>query len=195
VKNCSGGVCDPLWTANTGSVYDATPTVANGEVFIRSTNFTLFAFDAAGVVHCRGVPKTCKALWTSATRDVLTSAAVANGVLYVGSSDGLDAYDEAGVTNCTGRPSPKRCAPLWTGQAGGPPVSDPAVANGVAYVGTPVGAIYAFDADGVVNCSFGVCDPLWRGTTDGTYVESPIVVNGMVYTTATDGKLYAFSLS
>jgi outer membrane protein assembly factor BamB len=191
-RNCSDGICDPLWTADTGSVYASTPAVANGKVFITSANFSLFAFAAAGGSHCRGVPRSCKPLWTSATQDAINSPAVANGVVYVDSLDGVDAYDVSGITNCSGSQH-RRCSPLWTGAPAGAG-SGLAIANGVLYVGTRISAIAAFDAAGVVNCSGGLCDPVWSGATDGSFVESPIVVNGTVYASSSDDKLYAFSL-
>jgi outer membrane protein assembly factor BamB len=138
------------------------------------------------------VPKSCKPLWTSATQDAINSPAVANGVVYVDSLDGVDAYDVSGITNCSGTQH-RRCSPLWTGAPAGAG-SGLAIANGVLYVGTRTSAIAAFDAAGVVNCSGGLCDPVWTGATDGSFVASPIVVNGTVYASSSDDKLYAFSL-
>jgi outer membrane protein assembly factor BamB len=194
VTHCSGTpkTCQPLWSADTGSVYASTPAVADGKVFITSANFSLFAFDAAGGSHCRGMPKWCKPLWTSDTQDAVNSPAVANGVVYVGSLNGVDAYGVAGVTNCSGSKH-RRCSPLWTGPTAGPTESGLAIANGVLYVGTRIGDLYAFDADGVVNCSGGLCDPVWAGTTGAPFVVGPIVVNGVLFA-ATSGNLYAFSL-
>ena len=67
--------------------------------------------------------------------DVISSPAVVNGIVYVGSQDGkLYAYDAAGSTGCSG--SPKTCSPLWTVETGGSVYSSPAIANGVVYVGS-----------------------------------------------------------
>src|SRR5262249_56700161 len=118
-----------------GSFGDSSPSVANGEVYVTSDSFTLYAFDAAGVTNCSGTPTTCAPLWTSAAQNVYSGPAVANGVVYVGSADGLDAFDAAGVDGCSG--TPKRCSPLWSGTTGGLPSPDyPAVANGLVYVGS-----------------------------------------------------------
>ena len=50
----------------------------------------LYAFSAAGTTACSGTPKICKPLWTGTT-DALdysdSAPVVANGVVYVGSSD------------------------------------------------------------------------------------------------------------
>jgi outer membrane protein assembly factor BamB len=197
VTNCSGTptTCTPLWTATTGSISAGSPAVGNGEVYVSNENFNLFAFDAAGVTNCSGTPRTCTALWTSATKTVISSPAVANGVLYAGTFDGLEAYDAAGVTNCSGV-SPKRCSPLWTGPASGLPIAfSPAVANGLVYAGAEDAKLYAFDAAGVTNCSGTptTCAPVWTAADSGSLFLSPVVANGIVYVSAGD-NLYAFSL-
>jgi hypothetical protein len=126
---------------------------------------------------------------------------VSNGIVYAGStsagdaSGNLEAFDANGATNCAG--SPNKCSPLWTGSMG--PVAAapggggaPAVANGVVYIAsTESGAstipptLYAFDANGVTNCSGTpkVCQPLWTAplSTGDVHVESPNVTNGVVY--------------
>jgi outer membrane protein assembly factor BamB len=197
-----GGSCDPLWTADAGAatathIYSS-PAVVNGVVYVGSADYKLYAFDANGVTGCTGAPKTCDPLWTSVvTGDTVTGApAVVNGVVYVGSDDGkLYAFDAAGVTGCSG--TPKTCDPLWTSvvAGGGFDTSAPAVSNGVVYVGSDDGKLYAFDAAGVTGCSGSpkICDPLWTAALGSIY-SSPAVANGVVYVGSfDDGKLYAFS--
>lgn len=65
--------------------------------------------------------------------------------------------------------------------------SSPAVANGVVYVSSIVGVIYAYLAQ-----SGGV---LWSYPTGGTVDSSPIVANGVVYVGSADNNVYAFSLA
>ncbi len=147
-----------------------------------------------------------KTAWTGATGtvqgDVVTSsAAVADGVAYIGSADSkaaskLYAFSAPGTTGCSG--TPKTCKPLWTGTIqpfGNYIVSSPSVANGVVYVGSEDGIIYAFSAVGTTGCSGTpkTCKPLWTATTRGTIESSPTVANGVVYIGSDDGKLYAFS--
>jgi outer membrane protein assembly factor BamB len=91
--NCSGfpETCAPLWSASLGEAVavQASPAVGNGVVYIGSSNFNLYAFDAAGVLNCSGAPKTCSPLWSVTLGDVVySSPAVANGFVYVGSFDG-----------------------------------------------------------------------------------------------------------
>ncbi len=125
----------------------------------------------------------------------MSSPAVVNGVVYIGSGSfdrNFYAFDAAGNTNCRG--VPKSCAPLWTASTGARITSSPAVVNGVVYIGSSNGSLYAFDAKGNTNCS-GVpktCAPLWTGST-GTAIlsSSPTVVNGVVYIGSLNG-LYAF---
>jgi outer membrane protein assembly factor BamB len=133
--------------------------------------------------------------WTAMTGNyVESSPAVANGVIYVGSGDDkLYAFDAAGVTGCSGTPA--TCTPLWTATTSGVIItSSPTVANGVVYVGSNDGKLYAFDAAGVTGCSGSpkTCIPLWTATTGGGINSSPGVVNGVVYVGSNDGKLYAF---
>ena len=126
----------------------------------------------------------------------ISSPAVVNGVVYVGSADGkLAAFDADASTGCSG--TPKLCTPLWTATTGGS-VSSPAVVNGVVYVGSDDHKLYAFDAAGVTGCSGAPksCTPLWTATTVGRVESAPTVVNGVVYVGAgvhdAASALYAF---
>ncbi len=138
VTNCSGtGLrqCNPLWTASTGSAIDSSPAIANGMVYLGagSVDLRMFAYDAAGVKNCSGVPKNCSPLWRSSLGvNARTSPVVANGVVYVGSRGAnLRAYDAAGIANCPG--TPKNCLALWyTTNASAFDLS-PAIVGGTVY--------------------------------------------------------------
>ena len=92
---------------------------------------------------------------------VNTSAAVANGVAYMGSEDGnINALDAA-----TG-------AFKWSFATDSDISSTPAVANGIVYVGSFDSNVYALDA------STGALQ--WAYTTGGA-VTDPTVANGSVY--------------
>jgi outer membrane protein assembly factor BamB len=88
--NCSGTpkVCTPLWTASTGhGTIGASPIEVNGVVYVNGSG-SISAFDAAGNTNCSGTPKTCTPLWTTSTGGpLLSSPAVANGMVYIGSGD------------------------------------------------------------------------------------------------------------
>jgi outer membrane protein assembly factor BamB len=123
-RNCSGlpRSCTPLWTgAVGGSVYNSSPVIANGLVYIGADDNELYAFDAGGGSDCSGDPKSCAPLWTATTGGIVSSSpAVAKGVVYVGSRD--NNLDAVGVTGCSG--APKTCAPLWKATTDGA-VNDP----------------------------------------------------------------------
>ena len=105
--------------------------------------------------------------------EVPGTPAVANGVVYVGSSDksfyALDAL--TGVVR-------------WSAATDAGVYSSPAVANGVVYVGDDLVHAYRV-TDGEL---------LWSYSTSGLFSRSPAVVDGSLYTCSFDGNLYAFSL-
>ncbi len=80
----------------------------------------------------------------------------------------------------------------WTGATGAAVNSSPAVANGVVYVGSNDGKLYAF----AVGCATGggTCTPIWTATTGGAIDSSPAAVGTKVYVGSSDGKLYAFAV-
>ena len=188
--------------ANTGGEVLGSPIVASGVLYVdsldtSSSTVSLEAFDAAGKTNCSG--GTCQPLWTaplgSGTAGADTggsSPAVVNGVVYAGASNGLEAFDAAGVTNCSG--TPKTCAPLWSASVGPIGTSSPIVANGVVYIGSTDDNLYAFDAAGKTNCSGTptICSPLWSGNTGGAIEAAPAVANGVAYVGSTDDDFYAF---
>ncbi|MBV9571723.1 MAG: PQQ-binding-like beta-propeller repeat protein [Alphaproteobacteria bacterium] len=117
-----------------------------------------------------------------------SSAAVADGVAYIGEEDGtLSAIAADGCGSDS-------CRPLWQSSYLAQVTSSPAVANGIVYVGSQTGfddnsgKLNAFDAKG---CGKDVCPPLWQGKMPtGDSGSSPIVDNGLVYI-GNDG-LYVF---
>lgn len=190
-RNCSGDpkICAPLWTATFPGFGATAPAVENGVVYV-DTQYGLLAFDAAGVAGCSGLPTTCTPLWTGiATGLDLATPLVSNGVVYAGSTGGtLYAFDAAGSKNCARTNTPTTCAPLWTATTTDAIYAPPATANGVLYVGTldDTASLYAFDADGVTNCSGSPkrCTPLWRGNRaigSGPTRSAPAVADGKVF--------------
>jgi outer membrane protein assembly factor BamB len=180
--NVSGLKTAWTWTQTVGSV-GSSPAVANGVVYVGSTQGNLYAFSAAGATGCSGTPKTCTPLWTGTTGSITySSPAVAGGVVYVAAEDGkLYAFSANGATGCSG--TPKTCAPLWTAAiAEESGRSSPVVVNGVVYItaGT-TGKLYAFSANGTTGCSGTpkTCTPLWTAAADGA--SSPAVAGGVVY--------------
>ena len=119
---------------------------------------------------------------------VISSPAVAGGVVYVGSNDGfLYAFDAKGGAGC----DLFTCVPRWRGATGGPVSSSPVVAGGLVFVGSWDGKLYAFDRN---HCAAArTCGPTWVGNTGGPVMSSPTVANGVVYVGSSDGRLYAFN--
>ena len=150
MTNCSGTpkTCAPMWVGITGSSAGSTsssPAVANGVVYVGRDDGKLYAFDAAGGPNC--FRPYCLSLWSTTTGTtgglMLSSPAVANGIVYVGSQDSkLYAFDAAGTTSCSG--APKTCTSLWTATTGGVVLSSPTVVNGVVYVASDDGKLHAF---------------------------------------------------
>ena len=76
----------------------------------------------------------------------------------------------------------------WTYQTGGQIESSPAVVDGVVYIGSGDGNVYALSA------STGAL--IWSHATGGDIgYSSPSVVNGVVYIGSSDGNLYALDAS
>jgi outer membrane protein assembly factor BamB len=116
-----------LWSFTTGGAVYSSPAVANGVVYVGSSDEYLYAFDAG----------TGAKLWNFRTGSGIESApAVANGVVYVGSFDNNVYALHAG----TG-------AKLWSFATPNSVYSSPAVANGVVYAGS-LPSLYAFDLAG-----------------------------------------------
>ena len=75
--------------------------------------------------------------------------------------------------------------------------SSPAVAGGVAYIGSSDGRLWALNADG---CGSDICtQPLWVGVGGIQILDGPLVHNGVVYVgaqdspTSNDGRLLAYA--
>jgi outer membrane protein assembly factor BamB len=166
------------WSFDTGGAVIPSPTVVDGVVYVGSKYPCVYALDAQS-----GQKKWCFS-YPSSIAWVESSAAVANGMVYVGSSDWrrLNAIDAA-----TGQLK-------WYFHTEGLPWCSPAVADGVVYIGATGGYFYAVDAE--------TGQELWRVQTgkslttvaygvSGGVVSSPTVVDGVVYFGSLDGKLYA----
>jgi outer membrane protein assembly factor BamB len=86
-----------LWTAVIGGFDNSSPAVANGVVYV-GAHGVLYAFSANGSSGCSGTPpnKTCGPLWTAPNpgggNTTYSSAAVANGIVYIGQWNGLGPY-------------------------------------------------------------------------------------------------------
>jgi outer membrane protein assembly factor BamB len=167
----------------------SSPVVVNGVVYIGSSDSNVYAFDAS----------TVEKIWNYTTRgSVASSPAVVDGVVYIGSDDGnvyaLNALTGAKLWNYT--TNGKRIFypyDVWS-DFDNHVVSSPAVVNGVVYVGSVGGDVYA------LNASTG--NKIWSyytmssrdgggGDTFGV-IASPAVNDGVVYVGAVESTFYAF---
>jgi len=121
------------------------------------------------------LPATLKVLWTYDVGDLIdSSAAIANGVVYVGGGNGdLIALDLA---------SGKLRWKYSTGNLIGE--SSPTVSGSAVYIGDLGGLVHA------VNVADG--KGLWTYRTASEIKSSPVVADGAVLIGSYDGSLYAF---
>jgi eukaryotic-like serine/threonine-protein kinase len=150
-----------------------------------------------GVYDAFGVPQFSKIKWKFHTAGrVISSPAVANGMVYAGSTDGnLYAVDlESG-------------AQKWKFETKVRVTSSPAVSGGVVYFGSYDGKFYALDAvSGQLKWKFQTAgerrfaarhihgiQPATETMPDpfDFYLSSPAVWNGTVYFGSGDGNVYA----
>jgi outer membrane protein assembly factor BamB len=140
------------------------------EPFLVQTDWGEFHFDADGtrlnpfenVLNTKSVAGL-DLNWSYKAPAANSSPTVANGVVYVGSSD----YNVYALSEETG-------AKLWSYTTGGDTsYSSPAVANGIVYVGSDDGHLYALMAKSGALA--------WRRKVGLAVDSSPAVANGMVY--------------
>ena len=154
-----------------------------------------------GIYDATGVPRFNQIKWTFHTGGrVISSPAVSNGIIYVGSTDGnLYAVDlESG-------------AQKWKFETKVRVPSSPAVSGGTVYFGSYDGNFYAVDATtGQLKWKFQTggerrfaakhihgIQPAAETMPDpfDFYLSSPAVWNGAVYFGSGDGNIYALDAS
>jgi outer membrane protein assembly factor BamB len=151
----------------------------------------------SGVYTAPGVPALKGVKWTFHTRgEVVSSPAIIDGVVYVGSNDGnLYAIDQ------------QAGAKKWAFQTGARVASSPAVDHDLVYFASYDGNFYAVEAaTGKVRWKFRNAGerryaathlhgslPLGETMPDpfDVYLSSPAVSNGVVYFGSGDGNIYA----
>jgi outer membrane protein assembly factor BamB len=172
----NGGVCEPLNHRFTGGVGTG-PIAGGGMIFVGSTGGYVYGYPA----DCTTV---CGANWRALATDP-TRPAVAGGIVFVsGAPDGGLAAVPQGC-----RSDGAVCEPIWTGDIHGMPTSDVIVSNGVVYVGSSDGDLYAF----LARCE-APCSPL-ATIRIGSSARTPAIWNGQaVLVTAHDGTLRALTV-
>ncbi len=97
---------------------------------------------------------------------------------YVGSADGVFAF----INTYSGTYISKET--FTSAQV----LSTPAVANGVAYVGSSTGNVFGFYLA-------VVAEEGWKAVTGAAVTGAPTVANGQVFVPSSDGSLYTYDLS
>jgi outer membrane protein assembly factor BamB len=159
------GSIDRDWSYATGGQIDSSPVVADGVMYVRSSDGNLYALSAA----------TGSKLWSYPTNAQTGSPAIANGIVYLASAgNGLSALNAA-----TGDL-------IWSFSTAQPVESSPTVAGGVVYFGTGDGTVWA------LNAASG--DVLWSYATGGGAIFSALAVaDGVVFAGTATGPLDAIS--
>jgi outer membrane protein assembly factor BamB len=189
VYDSAGPTASPKveWSFKTDGPIVASPAVANGVVFIGSSDGVFYAIDQ----------NTGQSKWKLALTDPISSSpAVGNGMVYFLAYDGAfyalaansgavqwrfatggeRRFEAKGIHGLT--PSDQMIAdPMDLF------LSSPAVSNNRVYFGSSDGHIYALDA------KTGIL--VWSFETNGIVHASPAVVNGTVYVGSWDSYLYA----
>jgi outer membrane protein assembly factor BamB len=125
-SGCGQATCSPVWTAAIGGV-SSSPAVAYGAVYVGSTDH-VYAFDAA----------TGALKWALPTGSAgLASPAVANGVVYMTTSDDMVRAIDA-----------RSGEVLWSYTMGDISNDQPAVADGWLFVSSFDMNLYAFHLPG-----------------------------------------------
>jgi outer membrane protein assembly factor BamB len=178
-------VCGEMWSYPVNQVSGSGQpllAVAGGRLFSTSEIY-LDAYDANGRTNCSGARKVCHPLWEIARTDTFWDGApvVAGNTVFARAGGQLFAMNAAtGVT-------------LWSSRPDVSIATDPAVANGLLYIGTADGRVVAYDATGARGCGGNpkTCAPLWH-TAGGAALSAPSVANGVVFAGAADGTVRAF---
>lgn len=168
--------CNSEWVRPLGSA--TTPVVIgpNATVYTASATGGVYALNAA----------TGGERWEATIGAAVTLApALANGILYVGSSDGrLSALAAGGCGQAL-------CPALWTTTTGSVITTQPAVAGGVVYIGSADGSIKAFNAAG---CGASTCASIWSATA-GSSVDGGLAVDGAHLYAGAHSGLVGYHLS
>ncbi|MBN1761638.1 MAG: PQQ-binding-like beta-propeller repeat protein, partial [Methanomicrobia archaeon] len=158
------------WQFNTSTQIKSTPAIWNDTVFFATAD-SMYAVDA----------RTGGEVWSNPFSCVMSSPAISNGKVYIGSEDDKKLYCYDGSTGVE----------LWNYTVDGVIQSSPVVARETVFFGTSVlggavgdGTIYALNAtDGSLRWSYGV---------DQCVMSSPAVADGILFIGADDGSVYAF---
>ena len=146
-----------------GGQIGATPAIADGTVYFRATDGLAYAVDS----------QSGSLKWSFPVRDkLISSPAVANGLVYYGTENGLYALDSQNGQE------------LWFFETDTRVESSPVIANGLVYFGGDGGHLFAADAR--------TGQSKWYFQTGGRANPTPVVADDVIFAFG-DGYLYALS--
>jgi outer membrane protein assembly factor BamB len=164
-----------------------------------SDDWSMFRHDSAhtGATTSTGPPQPVK-LWSYVEghfdgSNIGSSAAVVNGVVYVGSN--YNQVEQQGGNIYAFNASTG--AKIWNYSTGGLIISSPNVMNGVVYIGSQDSNVYALNASTGAKIWNYYTNPsrLYGGGYFYGVQASPAVADGVVYVGTVDGKMYALNAS
>jgi len=155
----------------TGNIILSSPAVANGYVYIGSSDTRIYQLDASNISQQI-------ANFTTGYDISYSSPAVANGYVYIGSLDN-NVY-QLNASNVS-----QQIANFTTGNDVS---SSPAVANGYVYIGSLDNNVYQLNAS-------NVSQQIANFTTGNIILSSPAVANGYVYIGSLDNNVYQLNAS
>jgi len=164
-----------VWSVATGGEVYCSPAVAGGGgvVIADSLDAMVTAFNAT----------TGEVVWSCPNAGYISSPAVVDGVVYVGSwwANLMELNATTGTV-------------IWGYTTGYSVMSSPAVAGGVVYVGSCDGNVYALDTANLLypiwNYTTGISvPPYWTSAVE----SSPAVAGGVVYVGSDNGEFYALN--
>lgn len=165
-----------VWKSpNLDNFVGISPSIVENKLFFISDSGTIYSLSA----------DTGQINWTYSTNSPSgvpnwSSAAIANGIVYIGSGNGnLYAFDKD-----TGNV-------LWSYDLGGPIQASPVIANGLLYIGTENGVFYAFGTEGVLNVPYFSQNDLEWGQDE--YDSASHYEWGEIYDTIDDWGCYMTS--
>jgi outer membrane protein assembly factor BamB len=164
-----------VWSFQAPKYFSATPTIANGVLYINCEDMNLYALDiSTGALKWKfsqdPIPTGLGGNWSSPT--------VSNGVVYFGSLD-HHIYSVDAITGIL----KWKIVDNFHYATGHEIQCSPAVVNGVLYIGEESSDLIAINTiDGSIK---------WRYFIGSVIFSSPTVVDGVVYVGASDARLYA----
>ncbi len=162
-----------LWNFTTNNAVSASPTIADGHVYVGSLGGIAYCLNAkdGSIIWNYTVHAGTQGLYGAGGPAIGSSMAVADGYVYFGCYDGnvycLDA--------ATGDK-------VWNFTTGNSVESSPSIYNGKVYVGSWDGNVYCLDA--LTGAK------IWNYTTGSQVESSPAIADGKVYVGSVDGNVY-----